>query len=136
MTGNRTGTLCTKCSGFLTVDRDSVSDNGGALCITCGFIDYSFFKIKKMDESSEGMFYLVYYVGKFSHLKGAVLKSRLQKGSMNRFEAKCPFCSDSAWLDECAGARKNNARRYTCLKSHSFRIHIDVRDDVLNLGWD
>ena len=56
MTGNKTGIQCIKCSGFLTLDKDSVNDNGGALCITCGFIDYSFFKMKKLDVSSEGMF--------------------------------------------------------------------------------
>ena len=40
MTGNKTGIQCIKCSGFLTLDKDSVNDNGGALCITCGFIDF------------------------------------------------------------------------------------------------
>ena len=136
MTGNKTGIQCIKCSGFLTLDKDSVNDNGGALCITCGFIDYSFFKMKKLDVSSEGMFYLVYYTGKFSHLQGKVLKTRIQKGSMNRFEAKCPFCSGSDWIEEYSGARKNNARRYACPESHSFHVYLDIKNDVLNLGWD
>lgn len=86
--------------------------------------------------SSQGMFYLVPYSGKFSHLKGTVIKTRIRKGSMNRFEAQCPFCSDSDWVDELARTRKNNIRRYSCSELHTFYLHIDIENDVLNLGWD
>ena len=87
-----TGTiLCFKCASPLTHDQNTVSTNGGALCITCGFVDYSFPEEKKPLGSSEGLVYIVKYYGKQPVFKTKLIKLyiTLQKRNIHIFLIIC-----------------------------------------------
>ena len=135
--GKIIGNTCRRCEGLLSYDKASVSFNGGVLCITCGFVDYSLFKLDKDTGSSEGLFYIVPYQGRFAGLQDTTIKVRIARASMTKFQATCPFCTSSTgWIDETEGTRKNDVRRYQCSELHRFRVYVWTDTDDLVLGWD
>ena len=137
--GKITGNTCRRCKGLLSCDKASISINGGAVCITCGFVDYSFFKKDKNTGSSEGLFYIVPYKGHFIGLTEVTVKIRVAQASMSKFQAICPFCEGGSvadWLDESDGVTKYNIRRYQCPSLHIFRVHVVTDSDNLLLGWE
>ena len=133
-----TGTiLCFKCASPLTHDQNTISTNGGALCITCGFVDYSFPEEKKPLGSSEGLVYIVKYYGKQPVFKTKLIKAKIIRSSWNQFEATCPFCEDTVWVQNSVPVKKKcSVRMYQCPDSHRFYLRVDNESQNFDFGWE
>jgi len=132
---------CHKCHGLLICDDSSLSVNGGALCIICGFVDYSF-SVKKSSSPPNGLIYTVNYVGPSVSLKYKTIQAKLKRGTFNTFESICPFCEDNVWLDENtstyirrASVRRSTVKGYKCSLFHIFYLYMDNDENNLELGW-
>lgn len=142
-TGKMNGTvLCHKCRGLLVYDDSSLSINGGALCIICGFVDYSF-STKNTPTSSDGLIYIVNYIGTSTPLKYKTIQIKLKRGTFNKFDATCPFCEEIFWIEEYtstsirkATIKRSTVKSYKCSVFHRFQLHVDNDENNLRLGWE